>query len=137
MRLDYVLLANHAETLPDGLVNLLGGGVRVYDVPRLPHMVPVFYVVARASFAPEEQGKVFPFTVRIHDPQGELIPEAQIESECSPGQSQHPELPHTTTFLVAFQGLTFPTAGLYKLTFRLGDLDPIVLPVLVHQKPVV
>ena len=67
MTVDYVLLANHAEALPDGLVNLLGGGVRVYNVPALPHTVSVFYLVARVFFAPGERGTVFPFSVQIHE----------------------------------------------------------------------
>lgn len=134
MKLEYVMLANHAEALHDGLVNLLGGGVRVYEVPVLPHRVSVFYLVARASFTSAERGRAFPFSVQIDDPHGELIPEAQVESACTPSQSPYPELPDTVGILTAFHGFTFSVAGLHKLTFRMGDLDPIELPILVHQK---
>jgi hypothetical protein len=132
MRLEYVLLANYAEARNDGLVSLLGGGIRVYDVSVLPHTEPVFYLVARAIFTSEERGRVFSFSMQINDPQGMLI--LETESACMPGQSQYPELEDTVNFLFAFQNFTFVVAGLYKLTFRLDDLDPVELPILVHQK---
>ena len=132
MTLDYVLLANHAEPLLDGLVNLLGGGVRVYD-KELPYMVPVFYMVARAIFTHEERGKVFPYRMEIRDPQGNLIPAAQAEDVCIPTQSPYPDLPDSVGITIAVQRFTFFEAGLYKLIFRLA-IDPIELPILAHQK---
>jgi hypothetical protein len=133
MKLTYVLVANSAQLLHDGLINVLGGGVHEFSATGVPKTVPVFYVVARAYCTPEERGKRFPYEAEIHDPKGDLLPQSQIRDMCGPARSFFSELSESITFLLEFQGITFPVFGLYTLYFRLGDLDPVEIPILIHE----
>ena len=132
MRIAYLLLANHAEIAPDGRINLLGGDFNTLGTLGVPFVMPFFYVVGKACFDPPEVGQEVPFRLRVLDPDRNPLATPQMDSMIVPLPSNEPVLPASSGLMILIQNCEFTQFGNYTLTFGLGDLPEVELPLRIQ-----
>jgi hypothetical protein len=149
-RIEYVILADHAEVV-NGKLNMIGGGwgAIARQVPvltqALPEGVPVpavppcrFAIAVSILYDWHEAGDVLPFTIQITD-QDELRPplwagSGQIQTGRPPGAPRGGELRAPIGFLTLVQ---FPEAGGYVVHTAIPGQTEHRLPFQVVDQPIV
>src|SRR5687767_11415526 len=120
MDLDWMMLANHAEMPPNGLLYLSGAGwdtVNVGAPPPAdapPEVVAVVQgvLVVRLRFHHTEAGSSYPLRITIVDEDGQKIGEINgTVSAQSPGDDTPPTWPRATNVVLPLNGLPLPRFG--------------------------
>lgn len=140
MRLDTILIADHAASTPDGKMYINGAGITRLNVPMLPFALPLFAVVARWKVEPEDVGS-HSLLVRVVSPSGidllpsESVPVDVVENPTSvEGEERHLQM------AMNFGGLPVLEEGVYTLSIEMdGEVQrEVTLPVVAvaeHSVP--
>jgi hypothetical protein len=124
MELDWMLLANHAEAPPNGLLYVSGAGWDTINVgaplpPEVPDGIVAFVqgvVVIRLLFHHTEIGTEYPFRMTVVDEDGNKVGEidgsvtARARTDDSP-----PTWMQATNILAPLAGLPLPRFGEYRI----------------------
>ena len=89
MELQYAFLALQAEQVPGGRLHVFGGDFDSIGLPRLPALVPPFYIVAKLRVQPEEVGKEHKLRVVLEAPEEEPRTIGELMLNTTP----HPYVP--------------------------------------------
>jgi hypothetical protein len=142
MELAWMMLANHAEAAPNGLLYISGGTWDTLNVGEpLPDSAPpgivAFFqgaLVLRIAFEAGEIGEEYRFRISITDDGRSEI--GNIEGDLRPtGQKDQPAgWPISANLVVSLTGLPLPRFGEYSIRVGLGDRDLGELPFRVLQR---
>lgn len=118
MRLESLLLADHAVAAPDGKLYINGGGITRLSPPSVPFAIPFLSVVLRFEVSKSDGGE-HSLLIRLRDPQGvDLLPldprEIPVTVPPVPGDEE--------TYLqlvLSFGGLPLLTFGTHALIIEL------------------
>lgn len=129
MELAWMMLANHAEGPPNGLVYISGGAWDVINVTEpLPAGAPpgvVTFVqgvlVVRLEFDPTETGSEYPFVVTIVDEDGGNIGRVDGSIVAPPQPEDHPPTWSIgANMILPLTGLPIPHFGIYRLSVQVN-----------------
>lgn len=124
MRLDWIMLANHAETPDNGLLYLAGGGWDTTTIHNpLPEGAPdgavallQGHLVVRLLFHVTETDREHGFTIAIMDEDGHEV--ARIDGSANVARSA--DLPvgwdHGINLAIPLTGMPVPRFGLYSIS---------------------
>ncbi|HEV7942862.1 MAG TPA: hypothetical protein VGP17_08695 [Solirubrobacteraceae bacterium] len=115
MKLTLALLARYAEVEPEGgLLNLTGGGLDVFGVPKLPEEFPLAFAL-RFLYREVEAGQAFQVVLATLDPELQPV-----------GQPTNFEIaPHLTPYHVEGGHGTYAVAGTVMLRVEVEGLHSI------------
>jgi len=123
VELAYVITANHAEISSNGRLLMAGADFNVLFVPRIPIVAPGFFVVTKAVFEANEIGQPFQIQIRILDPDGNALPQPQIDEPIVVPEPDDPDLPCSASLVCLLQASEFQRVGVYRLRVRIGDQE--------------
>src|SRR6266852_5927508 len=117
MKLDYALIANAAELLPNGLMYVLGGGIDIVTATKFPAGLPFACVLVKMRFDQEELDREHKFLMQIVQPSGLNL--SQYDSTLTFVPTRHPTHPERSWQMICSRltDLVFPEAGDYKFCF--------------------
>jgi|SRR5579859_1351047 len=133
MQLGYAIIADAAQVLPDGKVNMLGGDFDTIYAPAFPARHNALAFVVKLLFSTlsevETQHQV---RVDLTDPKGGnhtlgstvVIPEAK---------SGAPELPARFSMVINLQNLEFQLPGKYSMRLIVDEKELGALPLYLKQ----
>ena len=138
MRLDWAILANAAETSPNGLVNMLGAGWDNGTRPTFP--APFGGALAlRILFHPRELELPHQLTVGVVGEDGQQIVEFMHTLDLRPGAQQlrPSRVPDEVPIPIAINlaTLAIPAPGPYAVEVFLDGTHLRTIPVVFHLPP--
>jgi hypothetical protein len=121
MRLEFAFFAEAVKSLPEGMFDLLGGGMDLVRGPSYPSTLSSLALVGRMLFEPAEFGKAYELLGKIVNEAGQTIfPEMRLPLEPF-ANPRHPTRPNWMTIRFQCLNLTFPAAGYYFFHLSIGD----------------
>lgn len=131
MQLQYVILADSAQILPDGTFVIIRGGVEYINAPSFPAMNPSLALVARVALNPDDFDHEHRFRVELQTPDGTNVTPAQGNSTFTPRAHAATNQVFTPgyVFVVNFPGLVFPMAGTYQFRLFVDDQEVGATPI--------
>jgi len=125
MRLDFFILADHAERGESTKLNILGGAVTHVKAPSFPHVIPSLALVLRFLYEPGDARTPPPMLrVIVTDPEGQQI--AGVGGTLGPPaierlENLHPDEDSTLVVVGELRGLRIEGEGRYTLRAFLND----------------
>jgi hypothetical protein len=129
MELNWMLLANHAESPPNGLLYIAGAGWDTVNVvaPPPPEMEGIVttvqgVLVIRLLFHPTEAGTTYPLRVQIVDEDGHGIGEVHgTVAAQPPAEDAPPAWLQATNVIIPLTGLPLPRLGEYRIHLKINN----------------
>jgi len=123
MQLQYAILADSAQILPDGKFVIVGGGVEYISAPSFPAMNPSLALVVRLTVSSPEVGREHQFRLELLMPDGTSVLPVQGNTMFTPKPPTTSGIlaPLNYMFVVNFPGLVFPAAGKYAFRLFVDD----------------
>lgn len=128
MEVAWMMLANHAEVAPNGLLYISGGTWDTVNVSEpLPPDAPAGAVafvqgvlIMRLGFHATESDVEYPFRIQIMDEDGREIGfiDGDIRSQREAGLPQN--WPHHSNVIVSLTGLPLPRFGQYRINVTIN-----------------
>ncbi|MGO9471615.1 MAG: DUF6941 family protein [Isosphaeraceae bacterium] len=134
MELAYVITANYAE-ITSGRLNIAGADFNVLFVPKVPVIAPGFFLVTKALLDPNEIGQPFQIQIRMLDPDGNPLPQPQVDEPIVVPEPDDPDLPNSASLVCFVQPSEFQRVGVYRVRVRIGDQERS-LPIKVIRREV-
>jgi hypothetical protein len=120
MEISYAFFAEAAQNTSDGRLNILGADISALNMPcKGPWTTNIFFL-ASIHFEREECGRLYRLTVDLLAPNGSRI-DPHIENNFVAAVPDEPDLLTKMTMVLHLGGISFPTAGLYYMSFRVED----------------
>jgi hypothetical protein len=122
MRLAFAFFADAATVQEDGTFAVVRGGFDLLLASgALPAIKAAMAMVIRVVASPEEIQHEHELHVEIVSPNGQVIlPDARL-SFTPVLSARHPERENWMTLCVNYQGVGFPSSGLYTFRISVGD----------------
>src|SRR6266404_7969129 len=121
MQLQYAFCANYAETGEAGTFSVMGAGINVLRVPRLPALIRALYVIARVTFTVEERERQHELAVDLIGPDGERLSGWPLVASMSPAvRTELPEVPSAATCITALTAPVFTKSGEHRFQFSVA-----------------
>ena len=121
MKLAYAMLADAAQTTPDGKVSIIGGDFDTIYSTNFPALHPVLTLVIRVDFERPEANREHRLRISISGPLGGHV----IATDPRPFTPTVPEGyrgGHVKTFfVVSVNGLVFEQQGTYRIRITVDD----------------
>lgn len=123
MQLQYAILADAAQILPDGKFVIMGGGIEYINAPSFPTMNPSLALVVRITVDPQEVGREHQFRLELLKPDGESIPPLEGSSVFTPQApiTSGVVIPLSHMFVINLPGVVFPEPGKYMFRMFVDD----------------
>jgi hypothetical protein len=132
MKLDWAILANHAE-VQNGLVYLLGGGVDAVNSPTAPASF-IGALVIRFDLHQTEVGGSHNVDIRVANEDGKSIAQIRGVLQIGPATTIIPVgWPYHPLMVFNFQGLLLPTFGQYSIEILADGTHLKSLPFMVKK----
>jgi hypothetical protein len=127
MKLDFAFLADAATITDDGLFAVVGGGFDVLKPQAFPATKSAMALVGRVTFPADEMGKSYLLHGEIIGPDGcalppDMSPDMWLSIKPFP-HPRNPERGNWTTICLNYQGVSFPTPGVYFVRLSLRTQD--------------
>lgn len=137
MQLQYAILADSAQILPDGKFVIMGGGVEYINAPSFPAMNPSLALVVRLSVNSQEVGHEHQFRLELLMPDGTTVLPIQGNTAFTPKPPTTSGIvvPLNYMFVVNFPGLVFPAAGKYAFRLVVDDRKVSEVPLYLQTLP--
>ncbi len=125
MKVDYLLLAEASQMLPDGRMNLLGAGIQ--NVPAQeanpPWTIRPLDLILCLVVTAEERGRPIRFSAELVTASGESVPDFQAESTQILPPIEDAEEVGRLAMQIQTVGITVPAPGIYYFVIRVLDLE--------------
>ena len=122
MEARYVIIARHAEFLPDGSVNILGGDSQKILADSFPALHPSLNVAVRIAMNRDEAAAEHTLKAFILGPDGEVVQEGisgTIPSFDLPQETKR----MSVGLVMPFWNIIFPKADWYKVSIHLDNKE--------------
>jgi hypothetical protein len=145
LKLAWMMLANHAEIAPNGLIYINGGAWDTINVnaplpPDHPasqsNAVAVFpgSLVVRLLFHPTEANRTHDVTVTMRDEDGTTVAQAGVSVDVTLPPDHPPGWDQGVNFALPFVGLPLPRFGLYDVSVQVDGQHVSDLPFRVVRR---
>ncbi len=133
MELIYVILADAAQTHPDGKFSLLGGGIENINAPAFPAVHPGLSLVVRLRAQASEAKEPHDFRIDIAGPNDFYVTAGAIVGFRSAALQDDPDHPVAFNLIINMPILVFPEPGTYFFHLYVGTQEVGNVPLNVQK----
>ncbi len=133
MELIYVILADAAQTHPDGKFSLLGGGIETINALTFPALHPGLALVVKLGARVAEAKEPHDFRVDIAGPNDFYVTAVALTGFRSTVSQDEPDHPVTFNLIINIPILVFPEPGIYFFQLYVGAREVGKVPLNVQK----
>src|SRR5438132_4339228 len=133
MELIYVILADAAQTHPDGKFSLLGGGIENINALAFPAIHPGLALVVRLRARAAEAKESHDFRVDLAGPNDSYVTSQAIIGFRSTASQDEPDHPVIFNLIINIPILVFPEPGTYLFHLYVGTQEVGNFPLNVQK----